>query len=74
MKTGKKKWIQKAIKPENRGKFKEKAERAGESTREFAVAHKHDSGKLGAEARFAENVMGLHHKKKSRRAMLYDKD
>lgn len=70
----KKNWIKGAVKPENRGKFKAKAEAAGETTREFAAEHKGDSGKLGQEARFAENVMGLHKKKKRTEVMYGGKD
>ncbi len=69
----KKNWIKAAVKPENRGKFKAKAEAAGETTREFAAEHKGDSGKLGQEARFAANVMGLS-KKKKRTEIMYGKD
>lgn len=65
-----KKWIKKAIKPENRGKFREKAERAGMSTKAFAKKHEHDSGTLGKEARMAETLMGMSHK--SKREKLYD--
>ena len=69
----KKNWIKGAVKPANKGKFKAKAEAAGETTREFASEHKGDSGKLGQEARFAENVMGLS-KKKKRTEIMYGKD
>ena len=65
-----KKWIQKATE-NSHGQFKAKAERAGESTREFAKEHEHDSGKTGKQARLAETLMGMSHggtKKKS----LYD--
>ena len=58
-----KKWIAGAIK--HPGTFKAAAERAGESTREFAEEHKHDSGKLGQRARLAETLMGMHHKSKT---------
>jgi hypothetical protein len=49
-------WIKKADK--HPGAFKKKAEAAGETTREFAKEHAGDSGKLGKQARFAENAMG----------------
>lgn len=49
-----KKWIQGAIKPENKGKFSAKAARAGESTSAYATEHAHDSGTLGKEARLAQ--------------------
>jgi hypothetical protein len=55
-----KKWIQKATE-NSHGQFKAKAERAGESTREFAKAHEHDSGKTGKQARLAETLMGMSH-------------
>jgi hypothetical protein len=56
------------------GAFRKKAEAAGETTREFAKEHEHDSGKTGQQARLAETLMGMHHgdKKKSRREALYD--
>ena len=59
-----KKWISKAIKPSHKGEFREKAEHAGKSTRQFAKEHEHDSGKTGAQARLAETLMGMHHGKK----------
>lgn len=58
----KKGWIKKAT-ANSHGQFRAKAEKAGMSTRAFAKAHEHDSGKTGAQARLAENLMGL--KKKS---------
>ncbi len=61
----KKSWIKSAVKPENKGKFKAKAEAAGESTREFAEEKKDAPGELGKEARLAQTLMGMH-KKKSR--------
>ena len=65
------KWIQKAIPESHKGDFKAKAEAAGETTREFAKEHEHDSGKTGKQARLAETLMGMH--KKTRRAKLYDR-
>lgn len=59
----KKKWIKGAIKPENKGLFKEKAEHAGKTTREFAAEHAGDSGTLGKEARLARTLMGMRHKR-----------
>lgn len=50
------------------GQFKAKAKRAGKSTRAFAAAHAHDSGKTGAQARLAERGMQAHH---PRRTALY---
>jgi hypothetical protein len=52
------------------GQFRKKAEAAGESTAAFARGHDSDKGKTGAQARLAENLMGLG--KKSRREKLYD--
>ena len=49
-------WIKKGDK--HPGRFAAKAERAGETTREFAAEKKDAPGKLGKEARFAENAMG----------------
>lgn len=54
------------------GAFRKKAEAAGESTREFAKQHEHDSGKTGDQARLAETLMGMDHGKKKRREALYD--
>lgn len=70
--AGKKKpkWISKAI--EHPGALRKKAEAAGESTREFAANHEHDSGKTGAQSRLAETLMGMH-KKKSRFRGIYNK-
>ena len=56
----KKKWIAKATE-NSHGQFKAKAEKAGETTREFAAAHEHDSGKTGKQARLAETLMGMKH-------------
>lgn len=58
-----KKWMQKAF-ANSHGQFKAKAERAGESTAEFAKEHEHSPGKLGRQARLAE--MGMHHGAKKR--------
>lgn len=57
-----KQWIAGAIK--HPGAFKAKAKKAGESTREFAEAHQHDSGRTGSQARLALTLMGMHHGKK----------
>lgn len=65
----KKKWVQKAIPESHKGVFKAKAEKAGETTREYASEHAGDSGKLGKEARLAQTLMGLG---KKRRSPLYD--
>lgn len=63
-------WIKKATSNAH-GQFKAKAEKAGESTREFANEKKGTSGKTGAQARLALNLMGAG--KKSRRETLYDR-
>lgn len=44
-------WIQKAIK--RPGALRRKAERAGQTTTEFARAHQHDKGRTGKQARLA---------------------
>ncbi len=64
-----KKWIAGAT-AKHKGALKAKAEKAGETTREFARAHEHDSGKTGAQSRLAETLMGM--KKKPSRRSLYD--
>lgn len=60
-----KRWISKAVPESRKGVFKEKAERAGETTREFAKEHDGSKGALGKEARLAETLMGLPKKRKS---------
>lgn len=52
-----KKWIAKATEGAH-GQFRAKAERAGETTREFADEHAGDSGKTGKQARLAKTLMG----------------
>jgi len=49
-------WIQNAVPKSHKGLFAAKAKRAGKSTAEYAREESHAGGKLGAEARFAENV------------------
>ena len=70
-KPKKKKWMKKAF-ANAHGQFKAKAEAAGESTKEFAHEHEHDSGKLGKQARLAEVGMASH-KKHSKVKALYGK-
>ncbi len=50
-------WIKKGA-SKHPGLFAEKAKRAGKTTREFAAEKASAPGKLGKEARFAENAMG----------------
>jgi hypothetical protein len=69
-KPKKKKWI-KAATSNSHGQFRKKAEAAGETTREFAKEHEHDSGKTGAQARLAENLMGLSHSGKKKKSKMY---
>lgn len=74
-----KNWIKGAVKPGDKGKFKAKAEKAGESTAAFADEHAGDSGKLGREARLAKTLMSMHKKAKggsptSMRNKLYGSD
>jgi hypothetical protein len=57
----KKNWI-KAGAAKHPGLFAEKAKRAGKSTAEFAQENEDAPGKLGKEARFAENAMRAGHK------------
>ena len=68
----KKKWIKAAVKPENKGKFKAKAEAAGKSTAGFAAEHSGDKGTLGKEARLAQTFSKMkHHSAKHARSKLY---
>lgn len=62
----KKRWIQKAVPKAGRGVFKAKAQAAGETTREYAAEKADASGALGKEARLAQTLMGMSHKKKSK--------
>ena len=62
--AGKSKWIKGAIK--HPGAFRKKAEAAGESTRQFANEHKHDSGTTGRQARLALTLMGLYNHPRSK--------
>ena len=68
----KRKWIKKALEGAH-GQFRAKAEHAGETTRQFAKEHAHDSGKTGKQARLAEALMGMHKKTsgKSMRRKMY---
>jgi hypothetical protein len=66
--AGKKNWIKKGA-SKHPGLFAKKAERAGETTREYAQEKKHAGGKLGKEANFAINAMGAGKKRKHK---LYD--
>lgn len=50
-------WIKKATATAH-GQFRAKAERAGESTRQFAEEHKGDPGKTGKQARLGLALMG----------------
>lgn len=72
----KKKWIKQAI--EHPGAFKEKAEHAGKSTAAYAHEHEGDSGKTGKQARLAETLMKMHHKRpaspKAVRSSMYGKE
>jgi hypothetical protein len=63
--VAKKSWIRKAIPKTRKGIFKAKAERAGKTTAEFAREKESAPGSLGKEARLAENLMGMSHKKKN---------
>lgn len=59
-----KKWIKKAT-ANAHGQFRAKAEKAGKSTAAFASEHAGDSGTLGKQARLAQTLMGMHHKRKA---------
>lgn len=50
-------WIKRGA-SKHPGRFSEKAARAGKTTKEFAAEKSSAPGKLGQEARFAENAMG----------------
>jgi hypothetical protein len=54
-------WIEKAIKKP--GSFKRQAQRAGESTAEFASEHEDSSGKTGRRARLAELLLKMRKEK-----------
>lgn len=69
-KPRRKNWVKSAT-ANSHGQFRRKAEAAGKTTRAFAKEHDSDKGKTGAQARLAENLMGLSHKHKS---PLYRKD
>ena len=59
------KWIKKATSGAH-GQFRARAERAGESTSQFAREHESDSGLIGRQARLALTLMGMHHKPKKK--------
>ncbi len=67
----KKNWIKQAVPKSRKGVFRKKAEAAGKTTAAYASEKEHAPGALGSEARLAENLMGLSHKKNS--AKLYGK-
>lgn len=66
MEPKKKNWVKKAIPAARKGVFKEKAQAAGETTREYATEKMNAPGGLGKEARVATTLMGMSHKKKSK--------
>lgn len=61
-----KKWIQKAT-ANSHGQFREKAEKAGMSTREYAEKEKGAGGLLGKQANLALNLMGASHGNKEKK-------
>lgn len=67
----KKRWVQKAT-DNAHGQFRKKAEKAGESTREYAEQEKDAPGKTGKQARLALTLMGMSHGK-SRRDRMYSR-
>ncbi len=66
-----KNWVKKAVPAAHRGKFREKAERAGMSTAAYAKKEAHAPGTLGKEARLATTFLGMS-KKRSKTSILYD--
>jgi hypothetical protein len=68
-----KRWISKATSGAH-GQFRAKAEKAGESTSEFAAEHAGDSGKLGKQARLAKSLMSMSHKHKASHSLYRKKD
>ncbi len=63
-------FISKAVPKKRRGVFKEKAQAAGKTTREFAAEKKDAPGALGKEARLASTLMGMN-KSAGHKAALY---
>lgn len=53
------KWMQDAVKPSRKGVFKAKAERAGMSTAAYAAKEKDAPGRLGKEARLAQEFQRM---------------
>ncbi len=56
----KKRWIQGALEGVKGHPFAAKAKAAGETTRQFAAEKADAPGKVGAEARLAQTLMGMH--------------
>lgn len=65
------KFIQEATE-NSHGQFRRKAEAAGMSTAAYAKREEHAPGRLGKQARLAETLMGLSHKKKASMRDNYD--
>lgn len=61
----KKRWVQNATE-NSHGQFRAKAEAAGMSTAAYAKKEENAPGRLGKQARLAENLMALPHKHKGR--------
>lgn len=59
----KKNWVKQAVPKSRKGVFKAKAEAAGRTTAEYAAEKKDAPGALGKEARLAQTLMGMGHKK-----------
>lgn len=57
-----KRWIARAV-ANSKGKFAEKARRAGKTTSEFASEHASSEGVLGREARLAETLSEMRRRK-----------
>ena len=59
MADSKKKWISKAIIPQNRGALTKKAKAAGQSPMQYAKGHKGSPGRTGRQARLALTLRKL---------------
>lgn len=59
----KKRWVKKSLEDVKGHPFAEKAHAAGKTTRQFATEKAAAPGKLGAEARLATTLMGMHKRK-----------
>ena len=65
------KWISGATENAH-GQFRAKAQKAGMTTAAYAKKEENAPGRLGEQARLAENLMGLHHTK-GKKASLFNR-